>query len=49
MLGDGKPLNSDLGRFDVVYCDPPYRYRFPISKSRRIENHYPTMPLEDIC
>jgi len=35
--------------YDVIYADPPWRYRFPVSKSRRIENQYNTMSLKDIC
>lgn len=35
--------------YDVVYADPPWNYSFSPSKSRRIENHYPTMPLSEIC
>jgi N6-adenosine-specific RNA methylase IME4 len=34
---------------EVLYADPPWRWDFSISKSRRVENQYPTMPLEDIC
>jgi N6-adenosine-specific RNA methylase IME4 len=36
------------GKFDVIYADPPWRYNFSQSKSRQIENHYPTMKLDDI-
>ena len=36
------------GTFNVVYADPPWRYEHSISNSRRIENQYPTMELEDI-
>lgn len=35
--------------FTVIYADPPWRYNFSKSSSRRIENHYPTMDLVDIC
>jgi len=37
------------GEFDVIYADPPWRYEFPISKSRAIERHYKTMELKEIC
>ncbi len=38
------------GKFSVLYADPPWRYRIPLSKSRDIDlNHYPTMELEEIC
>ena len=39
----------DIGVFPVIYADPPWQYDHPISDSRRIENQYPTMPIEDIC
>src|SRR5918995_4722908 len=45
--------NSELPagqRFPIVYADPPWRYEHPtMSESRAVENHYPTMPLEEIC
>jgi N6-adenosine-specific RNA methylase IME4 len=40
-----KPLN---GEYDVIYCDPPWKYDFAETENRAIENHYPTMELEDI-
>jgi N6-adenosine-specific RNA methylase IME4 len=41
-------LNT-LGPFDVLYADPPWRMG-PVSPSNRaVENHYPTMELDDIC
>lgn len=45
---NAKPLNS-LGVFPVIYADPPWKYDHPISDSRRIENQYPTMDVEEIC
>lgn len=41
------PLRS-VGPFSVLYADPPWRYDFAEDKGRQIENHYPTMPIEDI-
>jgi len=35
-------------KYQVIYADPPWRYDFSPSKNRDIENHYPTMELEDI-
>lgn len=43
----GRPL-AEGRRYHIILADPPWRYRNVISESRRIENHYPTMPLEDI-
>lgn len=37
------------GTFEIVYCDPPWTYKFEESKNRRIDNHYPVMTTEDIC
>ena len=37
------------GGYQVILCDPPWRYDFSPSRSRRIENQYPTMPTEAIC
>lgn len=33
----------------VVYADPPWRYDFAVSDSRKIENQYPTMTVEQIA
>lgn len=33
---------------DLVYADPPWKYSFSATKSRQVENHYPTMTLEEI-
>ena len=40
-----------LGKFVVLYADPPWRYEHPPmgGSNRSIENHYPTMALEEIC
>ena len=37
-------------KYQIIYADPPWRYEHPAigSKSKAIENHYPTMLLEDI-
>ena len=42
-------LKKHAGRYDIVYADPPWRYSFSKSNSRKIENQYPTMHLKDIC
>lgn len=40
-----------LGKFVVLYADPPWRYENPPmgGSNRSIENQYPTMELEQIC
>lgn len=35
--------------YDLILADPPWRYSFSRSKSRKIENQYPTMTLEEIA
>lgn len=35
--------------YDVIYADPPWRYSFSKSDSRKIENQYPTMTVQEIC
>lgn len=35
--------------YPVVYADPPWRYDYSETDSRKIENQYDTMTLEDIC
>lgn len=35
--------------YPVIYADPPWRYDYAESSNRQIENHYPTMDLNDIC
>ena len=48
IVANNKPLDG-IGIFPVIYADPPWQYEHPISDSRRIENQYPTMPIEEIC
>lgn len=37
--------------YPVIYADPPWRYENPPigASNRSIENHYPTMTLDEIC
>ena len=35
--------------YDIVLADPPWRYEQSRSTSRKIENQYPTMEVEDIA
>lgn len=44
-------LQSVVGHlfFDVILADPPWRYDFSKSNSRKVENQYPTMTTEEIC
>ena len=36
------------GSFDLIYADPPWRFRGSPDSSRAVENHYPTLPLDEI-
>lgn len=42
------PLETST-RYPVIYADPPWEYEHTKTDNRRIDNHYPTMPLSDIC
>lgn len=35
--------------YQIVYADPPWAYSFSKSNSRKIENKYPTMSIDEIC
>ena len=36
---------KNIGRFNIIYADPPWRYDYSVSTNREIENQYPTMDL----
>src|SRR3990167_9886532 len=38
-----------MKKYQIIYADPPWRYNFSKSDSRKIENQYPTMDIKDIC
>jgi N6-adenosine-specific RNA methylase IME4 len=44
-IGDGKVFSKE---YDIIYADPPWKYSFSKSGNRKVENHYPTMTLEEI-
>lgn len=49
---DNNPFEVQLipeGMFDLIYCDPPWKYDFAETDNRKIENQYPTMDINDIC
>ena len=37
------------GIYDLIYCDPPWKYDFAETDNRKIENQYPTMTVDEIC
>ena len=41
-------LPSGEQRYSVILADPPWRYDFSQTVDREIENHYPTMTIEEI-
>jgi len=43
-------INPQLpnGQFSVIYADPPWQYDFVQVKDWGVENHYETLPLEEI-
>jgi N6-adenosine-specific RNA methylase IME4 len=43
-----KKVKPITGKYEVIYTDPPWKYDFAESSNREIENHYPTMNLEDM-
>ena len=44
-----QPIDGGLGKFPVLYADPPWRYEHVETENRAIENQYPTMDLAKIC
>ena len=36
-------------KYKIIYADPPWRYDFSKDNADKIENHYPTMSLKEIC
>ena len=48
-IAKGNAPLAVAAKFPVIYADPPWRYEHAISGNREIENHYPTMSLEEIC
>jgi len=44
------PLDGSLGRFGVIYADPPWAHEFAADNGRNVGlNHYPTLSLEQVC
>ena len=38
-----------MKKYQIIYADPPWRYDFSKDNADKIENHYPTMALQEIC
>lgn len=43
-----KAIPLPKGQYDLIYCDPPWRYDFAETENRAIENQYPTMSIEEL-
>ncbi|MBU8921817.1 MAG: hypothetical protein KOO63_08355 [Bacteroidales bacterium] len=45
------PVKRELPaeEYNLIYADPPWRYEHSKTDNRKIENHYPTMDLLEIC
>lgn len=43
-----EPSAIPTGLYNVILADPPWRYDFSIDRGDEIENHYPTMSLDEI-
>ncbi len=50
-ISNGNAELDTSQRYPIIYADPPWRYENPPmgGTNRSIENHYPTMTLEEIC
>lgn len=40
---------TGAGQFPLIYADPPWEYDFSVDEADEIENHYPTMTIEELC
>lgn len=43
-----EPLSS-LGKFNIIYADPPWKHEHCYTDSRRVDNKYPTMSYEQLA
>lgn len=48
-IAKGNAPLAAASKFPVIYADPPWRYDHAATANRQIENHYPTMSLDEIC
>lgn len=48
ILKDLPSYSLPAGVYSLIYADPPWRYEHVKTESRAIENHYPTMSLDEI-
>jgi len=48
MPTDRPPADPPTGRYSILLADPPWRYDYSETTTRKVENQYPTMELEAI-
>ena len=48
-LAEPAPMSNAAGSYNVILADPPWRYEFSETSGRKVENHYPTMELDEIA
>lgn len=48
-ISEGNTPLQTARTYPVIYADPPWRYEHSRTDNRQIENHYPTLDLEQIC
>jgi N6-adenosine-specific RNA methylase IME4 len=48
-LAEPAPMSTAAGSYNVILADPPWRYEFSETSGRKVENHYPTMELDEIA
>lgn len=48
-ISEGNVELDQSKTYPVIYADPPWRYDYSKADNRKIENHYPTMELQEIC
>lgn len=48
VMANPKPALNTEQKYSVIYADPPWQYERPVSDSRKIENQYPVMSLDEI-
>jgi N6-adenosine-specific RNA methylase IME4 len=47
LSSNNAPLPQDR-LYPIIYADPPWKYDFSPSNDRSVENHYPTMEIDEI-
>jgi N6-adenosine-specific RNA methylase IME4 len=48
-IAKGNTRLRTANRYPVIYADPPWQYEYNRRASGEIENHYPTLDVEEIC